>query len=147
MLDKKDFDDIAPEVRTTYRRHVFFKGLDVNDKAFPKYKDKRYEQRKAAGTLPRQQGSVRTTLTAPVVSEDLLRDFDKVKPKVSNKGFKMGWNTYGARVESLVKGKRLLTTKEKALPDGVVKVLNKEVDMAIKKKLGGNKTTIHRIKK
>ena len=84
MLDKKDFDDIAPEVRTAYRRHIFFKGLDVNDKAFPKYKNKRYEQRKAAGTLPRQQGSVRTTLTATVVSEALLRDFDKVKLKVSN---------------------------------------------------------------
>tara|TARA_Y100001963_G_scaffold152856_1_gene238455 strand:- start:577 stop:1020 length:444 start_codon:yes stop_codon:yes gene_type:complete len=147
MLDKKDFAKIAPEVRDEYRSHVFFKGKDVNDKSFPKYKNKKYEQLKSAGALPRQQGSVSAALTAPVVSTDLLRDFNKYDFKARNNGFSIGFIKSGKIVESLVKRGRLLTTKEKALPNGVAKFLDKEINKAIDKKLGGNTTTVHKIKK
>ena len=145
MLDRKDFAKIAPEVRESYRTHIFYKGKDVNDKSFPPYKEP-YKSLKAAGKLPRQQGGVSVAATAPVVSTDLLKDFGSFY-KVTSSGFQMGWSAYGSRVESLVKRKRLLTTKEKALPNAVAKVLDKEVDRAIKKKLGPDKTTIHKIKK
>ena len=143
MLDKKDFGDIAPEVRESYRTHVFYKGKDVNDKSFPPYKEP-YKSLKATGKLRGQQSGVSVAKTAPVVSTGLLKDFGSFY-KVTNSGFQMGWSVYGSRVESLVKRKRLLTTKEKALPNAVAKVLDKEVDRAIKKKLGPNKTTRHRI--
>ena len=144
MIDNNDFIKIGANVRDNYRTHIFTNALDVNDKKFSDYKEP-YRSRKRSGKIKRQASQTANT-TAPILTTDLMRDFGSIY-STSNTGFKMGWSVYGARVESLVKGKRLLTTKEKALPDGVVKVLNKEVDMAIKKKLGGNKTTIHRIKK
>ncbi len=144
MLDKKDFIKIGANVRDNYRTHIFTKALDVNDKKFKGYKEP-YRSLKRSGKIKRQAAQS-TNTTAPILTTDLLRDFGSVY-STSNKGFKMGWSTYGARVESLRKKGRVLTSKEKALPDGVAKFLDNQVDMAIKKKLGGNKTTIHRIKK
>ena len=144
MLDNKDFIKIGANVRDKYRTHIFTKALDVNDRKFKGYKEP-YKSRKRSGKIKRQATQSANT-TAPILTTDLMRDFGSVY-STSNKGFKMGWSTYGARVESLKKKGRVLTSKEKALPDGVAKFLDKEVDMAIKKKLGGNTTTIHRTKK
>ena len=145
MLDNNDFIKIGANVRNNYRTHTFTKGLDVNNKKFKKYTPE-YRIYKAKGNNFRQDAAF-ANKTSPVFTGDLLRDFGTTDVIASNTGFKMGWSVYGARVESLVKGKRLLTTKEKALPNGVAKFLDKQVDMAIKKKLGPDTTTTHRIKK
>ena len=59
----------------------------------------------------------------------------------------MGWSISGGKIKGLEKRGRLLTTTQKALPDAVAKFLDKEIDKTIKKKLGGNTTTVHKIKK
>ena len=59
----------------------------------------------------------------------------------------MGWAAYGERVEWLRKMGRELTTKEDALPKSIVKNLSQLADKEIKRKLGGNKTTRHKIGK
>ena len=146
MLDRKWFSDVGKEIREAYRTHIFTKGLDVNDKPFSSnYKNPKYKALKQAGKLPRQRGKP-SKVYAPMVSTDLLRDFGKVY-KVTDTGFEMGWAAYGGRVESLRKQGRELTTKEDALPKSIVKNLSQLADKEIKRKLGGNKTTRHKIGK
>ena len=145
MLDNKDFISIGANVRDKYRTHIFTKALDVNDKPFSSVYDSKYKALKSAGKLPRQQKGF-GKINSPIVSTDLLRDFGSIY-STSNNGFKMGWSVSGAKIKSLEKQKRFLTTKEKALPNNVAKFLDKQVDMAINKKLGGDTTTIHKIKK
>ena len=144
MLDRKWFKEVGLEIRKAYRTHVFTKALDVNDKPFSSnYKNPKYKALKQAGKLPRQK---KGKINAPKVSWDLLRDFGKIW-KVTDTGFEMGWAAYGARVESLRKQGRELTTKEDALPKSIVKNLSQLADKEIKRKLGGNKTTRHKIGK
>ena len=146
MLDKQWFSEVGKVIRKAYRTHVFTKGLDVNDKPFSSnYKNPKYKALKQAGKLPRQRGKP-SKVYAPMVSTDLLRDFGKVY-KVTDTGFEMGWAAYGGRVESLRKQGRELTTKEDALPKSIVKNLSQLADKEIKRKLGGNKTTRHKIGK
>ena len=57
----------------------------------------------------------------------------------------MGWSISGGKIAGLAKKGRFLTTKEKPLPDSVLTFMIVEVDMAIRKKLGPDKTTIHKI--
>ena len=146
MLDRKWFSDVGKEIREAYRTHIFTKGLDVNDKPFSSnYKNPKYKALKQAGKLPRQfeKGG---KINAPKVSWDLLRYFGNIW-KVTDTGFEMGWAAYGERVEWLRKMGRELTTKEDALPKSIVKNLSQLADKEIKRKLGGNKTTRHKIGK
>jgi len=145
MLSHKWFKEVGTQIREAYRTHVFTKGLDVDDKPFSSNYNPKYKALKQAGKLPRQRGKV-SKIYAPIVSTDLLRDFGTIY-KVTDTGFQMGWSTYGARVESLRKQGRELTTKEDALPKSIVKILKHETDKCIKKGLGGNKTTRHKIGK
>ena len=145
MLSRKWFKEVGTQIREAYRTHVFTKGLDVNDKPFSSKYSQPYGSLKKAGKLSRQQlGSYK--INAPRVSWDLLRDFGTIY-KVTDTGFHMGWSAYGDRVEKLRKLGRELTTKENALPKSLVETLRKETDRCIKKKLGPNKTTRHRIGK
>ena len=144
MLDKKDFIKIGANVRDNYRTHIFTKGLDVNDTKFRGYKEP-YKSLKQAGKLKRQATQFANS-TAPILTTDLLRDYGSVY-STSSKGFKMGWSISGGKIKGLQKRGRLLTTTQKALPDAVAKFLDNEIDRTIKKKLGGDTTTIHKIKK
>ena len=144
MLDKKDFIKIGANVRDNYRTHIFTKGLDVNDDKFKGYEDP-YKTLKRSGKLFRQATKYANS-TAPILTTDLLRDYGSVY-STSSKGFKMGWSISGGKIKGLEKRCRLLTTTQKALPDAVAKFLDKEIDKTIKKKLGGNTTTVHKIKK
>ena len=144
MLDKKDFIKIGANVRDNYRTHIFTKGLDVNDRKFRGYKEP-YKSLKQSGKLFRQATQFANS-TAPILTTDLLRDYGSVY-STSSKGFKMGWSISGGKIKGLQKRGRLLTTTQKALPDAVAKFLDNEIDKTIKKKLGGDTTTIHKIKK
>ncbi len=144
MLDKKDFIKIGANVRDAYRTHIITKGLDINDKKFQGYNEP-YKSLKRSGKIKRQATQFANT-TAPILTTDLLRDYGSVYG-TSSTGFKMGWSISGGKIKGLEKRGRLLTTKEKALPDAVAKFLDEEVDRAINKKLGGDTTTIHNIKK
>ena len=142
MLDRKDFIKIGDNVRDNYRTHIFTKGLDVNNKKFKGYKEP-YRTLKRTGQLKRQATQFADT-TAPILTTDLLRDFGTIDVRDKN-GFTMGWSISGGKIAGLAKKGRLLTTKEKPLPDAVLRFMIKEVDMAISKNLGPNKTTVHKI--
>ena len=152
MLDATFFRKTGPRVRDRYRKHIFGsdasgkyvqQAKDVFGKTFKSYKPK-YSERKRADKFKRQASSFKDS-TNPVLTSDLLRDYSLIQTRAN--GFQIGWTTLGARVEWLKKMGRVLTSKEKALPNGVAKFLDKQVDMAIKKKLGPDTTTTHRIKK
>ena len=145
MLSHKWFKEVGTLIRATYRTHVFTKGLDVNDKPFSSNYNPKYKALKQAGKLPRQRGKP-SKIYAPIVSTDLLRDFGTIY-KVTDTGFQMGWSAYGDRVEKLRKMGRKLTTKEDALPKSLVQTLKHETNKCIKKGLGRNKITRHKIGK
>ena len=141
MLDATFFRRIGPNVRDRYRDHIFKKALDVFGKPFKAYTSK-YGQRKKANKFKRQASQYAGT-KAPVLTSDLLRDYSLIR--MSSDGFQIGWVTLGARVEGLKKMGRVLTSSRQPLPDGVIKYLSTEAHSYIKKKLGPNKTTIHKI--
>ena len=143
MLDRTFFLRIGPNVRDRYRDHIFKKALDVFGKPFKAYTSK-YGQNKRANKFKRQASQYANS-KAPVLTSDLLRDYSLIKTSTS--GFQIGWITLGARVEALKKMGRVLTTKQQPMPDGVISYLSKEAHGYIKKKLGKNKTTIHKIGK
>ena len=147
MLDKIFFLKVGPNVRDRYRDHIFKKALDVFDKPFKDYKKNKkgisvYGERKRANKFKRQASQYANS-KAPVLTSDLLRDYSLIK--TASRGFQIGWTTLGARVEWLKKMGRVLTSKSQPMPDGVIKYLHNEAHSYIKKRLGPNKTTIHRI--
>tara|TARA_R100001594_G_scaffold57337_1_gene91238 strand:- start:8123 stop:8575 length:453 start_codon:yes stop_codon:yes gene_type:complete len=149
MLDSTFFRRIGPNVRDRYRKHIFKDAKDVYDKPFKDYKKNKkgisiYGQRKRANTFKRQASQYANS-KAPVLTSDLLRDYSLIK--TSTNGFQIGWTTLGARVEHLKKMGRVLTHPDQPLPKGVETYLSTEAHKYIKKKLGPNKTTIHRIGK
>ena len=147
MLDQIFFLKVGPNVRDRYRDHIFKKALDVFDKPFKDYKKNKkgisvYGERKRANKFKRQASQYANS-KAPVLTSDLLRDYSLIK--TASRGFQIGWTTLGARVEALKKMGRVLTSKSQPMPDGVIKYLHNEAHSYIKKRLGPNKTTIHRI--
>ena len=141
MLDLKFFLRVGPNVRDRYRDHIFEDAKDVFGKPFKKYTSK-YGQAKRANKFKRQAFKYANS-NAPVLTSDLLRDYSLIK--TMRKGFHIGWTTLGARVEWLKKMGRVLTTPKQPLPKGVINYLDKEANSYIKKRLGPNKTTIHKI--
>ena len=141
MLDLKFFLRVGPNVRDRYRDHIFEDAKDVFGKPFKKYTSK-YGQNKRANKFNRQASKYANS-RAPVLTSDLLRDYSLIK--TMRKGFQIGWTTLGARVEWLKKMGRVLTTPKQPLPKGVINYLDKEANRYIKKRLGPNKTTIHKI--
>ena len=141
MLDLKFFFRVGPNVRDRYRDHIFEDAKDVFGKPYKKYTSK-YGQAKRANKFKRQAFKYANS-NAPVLTSDLLRDYSLIK--TMRKGFQIGWTTLGARVEWLKKMGRVLTTPKQPLPKGVINYLDKEANSYIKKRLGPNKTTIHKI--
>ena len=166
MLNHKFFRKVGTQIRDAYRTHIFTKALDINDKKFDGYstrgskwvtinvrkpfkknapkKGYSYKQAKEGGMLKRQQTKYANS-TAPLLSGDLLNDFGTIY-NTSPTGFEIGWSKEGAKVDWLKGMKRLLSTKEQALPKAVAKLLEVETDKFINKEgLGGDTITRHRI--
>ena len=143
MLDDIFFLKVGPNVRDRYRKHIFEDAKDVYGKPFNKY-SKEYGERKRANKFKRQSSQYANS-NAPVLTSDLLRDYSLIK--TSRGGFQIGWISLGARVQHLKDMKRVLTTPQQPLPEKVIQYLNIESHKYIKKKLGPNKTTIHRVGK
>ena len=173
MIDKKKilshifFREVGTLIRDEYRTHIFTKGLDINDKKFKGYSTngskwvtmnvkksfkqsapkKGYSYKEAKeGKMFKRQDPAFSNSTAPVLSGDLLRDYGTVNLNSTSKGFQLGWSSQGQKVEWLKGMKRLLSTKEQALPKAVAKLLEKETDKFINNNYFGGDTTItHRI--
>ena len=142
MFTTEFFRELSVEVMKRYRKHIFKDGKDVNDNKFKPYSDE-YGEKKRANSFKRQE----STKTLPVLTGDLSRDL--APSKWSNTGFFLGWNVWGSKVISLNKQGRELTTKDKPLPDSVVKFMDKEAESYIHKThIKPNcKTTKHKIGK
>ena len=104
-----------------------------------------YKQAKEGNMLKRQRSKYANS-TAPVASGDLLLDYGMIGSPKST-GFQLGWNIHGAKVEWLSDMGRVLTSSKQPLPRGVERYLDKQSSRYIKKKLGPDKTTRHKIGK
>ncbi len=156
MLDLKFFLKVAPKIRDKYREHIFGADAsasyikparDIDGKKFKQYSTK-YGQRKRADKFARQASSFKNS-TNPVLTTDLLRDYGMIGNPTST-GFQIGWSIYGAVVRALEKMGRVLTRRNKPLPDNVLKILDADASKYNRKKLNKripNKTTRHKIGK
>ena len=167
MLDLEFFLDEGPEIVAMYKTHIFTKAKDVYGKTFRGYstrgskwvtmnvkkehkkdapkKGYSYKQAKEGNMLKRQRSKYANS-TAPVASGDLLLDYGMIGSPKST-GFQLGWNIHGAKVEWLSDMGRVLTSSKQPLPRGVERYLDKQSSRYIKKKLGPDKTTRHKIGK
>ena len=145
MFSVNFFIELGADVRDKYREHIFEKGKDVNNKKFKPY-SKEYGERKRANTF-KLQDSDYANKVSPVLTGALMEDLAVTKP--SSTGFFLGWNVWGSKVISLNKQGREITTKDKPLPDSVVKFMDKEAESYIHKThIKPNcKTTKHKIGK
>ena len=141
MLDATFFLKVGPNTRDRYRKHIFKDAKDVYDAPFKGYSNE-YGERKRANKFKGQASQYAGT-TAPVLTSALLLDYSLIK--TSSGGFQIGWIKEGAKVEGLKRMGRVLTSKSKPLPNGVIKYLSNEAHGYIKKRLGKSKTTTHRI--
>ena len=136
MLDLSFFLKVGPNARDRYRTHIFEDAKDVYGKTFKGYTStpasRKYGELKRANTFKRQAATYANT-TAPVLTTDLLRDFSLIR--TSNDGFQLGWVSFGARVESLAKKKRFLSTDRQPLPKGVIDYMMKQAKPYTDKKL------------
>ena len=143
MLDGTFFRTVGANVRDRYRNHIFRKAKDVYDKDFSSIYKGDYKARKSAGKFKRFEKAPK--INSPVLTGDLLRDYSLIK--TSTNGFQIGWIVQGAKVKWLKDMNRVLTTSKQPLPKGEINYLSSESKKYIKKKLGPNKTTIHKIGK
>ena len=120
MFSTEFFRKLSVNVRDKYRKEIFEKGRDVNDKAWRVYKEP-YKSRKQGNKFPFQE----STKTTPILTGDLYRDF---KPtKIKSTGFSIGWSISGQKVKSLNKQKRELSTTKQPLPEKVLNFITKEI--------------------
>ena len=142
MLDREFFTKLGANVRDKYRKHIFAKARDVYSKAFKGYTQD-YKKYKSKGDNFRQMRKYANT-HPPVFTGELLNDFGS-QFVVKNNGVELGWASQGAKVEWLKKMGRVLTSKDQPLPTGIIQYIQTQGHSYIKKKLGPNKTTIHKI--
>ena len=167
MLDVKFFNKQKLIVLKKYKDHIFIDAKDVKGTPFKGYSTKgskwvtmkvkkefrnnapeegySYKQAKE-GNMFKRQDSKFSGSKAPVLTGDLLGDLNIIGSATS-KGFKMGWNVWGAKVKWLEDMGRVLTSKEKAIPTSVATYLQVQGDRYINKRLGKNKTTRHKVGK
>ena len=144
MLDKEFFTDVATTIRDRYRNHIFEKGLDVFGRKFKGYSSD-YGKRKRGNKILRQSSKYANS-TAPVLTEDFLKDFSLIR--VTNTGFQLGWGIYGARVKHLADRGRFVTHPKQPLPEPIINYMMKEVCPFIaKKKLPKSSTKRYKIGK
>ena len=141
MLDKKFFFKIGPEVVAKFRKHTFNQAKDIDGKQFKAYSSS-YAKAKGTGKLPRQATEFANS-TAPVLTSDLMRDF--TMRRVTDDQFEFGTLAQGGKVENLTKLGRVISKKDKPLPNEIVKFLQNESVKYIQKTL--QKTVKTKIKK
>ncbi len=121
MLDKKFWLQIGKRVVTRYRSWIFDdagggkNAKDVHGDPFPPYK-RQYSRKKTTGRLKRQVAKHRNS-TSPVLTGDLMRDF-KLR-KTTEEGFTFGTTSWGAKVKSLDRNDRTISSKDKPIPDDI----------------------------
>ena len=137
MLDKGFFSILVRELPMQYRKYIFNppsgrKARNVFGKAYPKYSTE-YGIAKKTGQIKRQAGSFAGS-TAPVLSGDLLKDFQAGKGLTSD-GMGFGNISEMGKVKSLERQGRAIATNAQPLPKPVGKWVMSEADKYVQKKL------------
>jgi len=135
MLDRKFFTKYGPDLVACFRKQIFMEGKDVWGKSFKGY-SKEYGESKRTGAMFRQATEFKNS-KAPILTSDLLRDW--TMRSIGSSGFKFGTMAHGGKVENLAKMGRVISAKNKPIPDGCSRKLISNADKYVKKEL--NKIT------
>jgi hypothetical protein len=132
MISIKAYERIGFKALRMFKDIIFSKQKDVKGNKFKRY-GKKYGERKRAGELPLQTPPTKTT-RAPIVSGNFKNDFQF--RKATKNGFRLGWASYGQIVKGLNKMGRQVTTKDDPFPKDVMHMIDRQLDLEIKKALG-----------
>ncbi len=130
-LDKRFYIKHGPDLVACFRKHIFMDAKDVYGKKFKSY-SKEYGQAKKTGGMKRQASEFKNS-NAPVLTSDLLRDW--TMRSIGSSGFKFGTLAHGGKVESLAKLGRVISSKDKPIPDGCGRKFMLSADRWVRKSL------------
>tara|TARA_Y100000310_G_scaffold284884_1_gene307940 strand:- start:116 stop:583 length:468 start_codon:yes stop_codon:yes gene_type:complete len=146
MLDAKFWKETGIDIVACYRKHIFdpdgkgSNAKDIHGNDYKGYKNPQdpysYGNRKRTGKLFRQASSFKDS-NAPVLTSDLARDFKVFKSHST--GFGFGAIAQRGKVKQLAQMGRVITTKQKPIPEQCSELLMKELDKYTKKELKKNK--------
>ena len=134
MLDAKFWEETGIDIVACYRKHIFDpdgggKGAkDIDGQSYKKYSND-YRDSKRTGKLFRQASSFKDS-NAPVLTSDLARDFKVFKSHST--GFGFGAIAQRGKVKQLAQMGRVITTKQKPIPEQCSELLMKELDKDVK---------------
>ena len=134
MLDAKFWKETGIDIVACYRKHIFDpdgggKGAkDIDGQSYKKYSND-YRDSKRTGKLFRQASSFKDS-NAPVLTSDLARDFKVFKSHST--GFGFGAIAQRGKVKQLAQMGRVITTKQKPIPEQCSELLMKELDKDVK---------------
>ena len=137
----------AENIKNKYKIHIFDKGnpKDVYNRKFKEY-SKGYKKTKSSGkvTINGQKTSVSggyENSVAPVLRGDLQLDTNS-SADAKNNAIYIGWSLHGNKIEWLRRNGRVLTAKDKAMPDPVMKAIMPEFNKELKKVMPKGSQTI-----
>ena len=135
LFDKKFWNDFGMETYSEYKKHTFNKSNPKmsDGNPFPRNYTPKYSKAKRSGKLRRQDSSYRNSY-APVLTGDLLRDFQGFN--LISGGFRFGTPTQGGKVKNLAKLGRVIASESKPIPDKVAKYIMSQANKYVKKRLG-----------
>ena len=134
MLDNKFWKSTGIDVVACYRRHIFDpdgggkSARDVFGQKYDKYSDD-YRTAKKTGKLFRQASKFKDS-KAPVLTSDLARDFKAFKSHST--GFGFGAIAQRGKVKRLTSMGRIITTRQKPIPEKCSDFLMDELDKNVK---------------
>ena len=137
----------AENIKNKYKIHIFNKGnpKDVYNRKFKEY-SQGYKKTKRSGTFnlngqkTRVSGGYENSV-APVLRGDLQLDTN-ASADAKNNTIYIGWSIQSDKVDWLRKNGRVLTDKNKAMPDPVMKAIMPEFNKELKRIMPKGSQTI-----
>jgi len=120
------------KIKDMYRKHIYNAAdpRDVYNQPFKKYSSG-YSSQKKKGMLRRQDKTYSNT-TAPVLSGDLMLDTQH-SVDAKNNVIYIGWTAHASKLDWLKKNGRVLTSRDKPMPDPVMNQIMPEFNKELKK--------------
>ena len=134
------WNTLAAEVRNQYREHIFniTNPRDVYNRRMKN--SKAYSEQKAKNNFKNQDGSYKNS-AAPVLTGDLYRDTQSYGD-VKQQSIFIGWTTHSWKLDSLKERGKVLTAKDKPLPDKIVKNFQNTLHKELQRIMPGGKQII-----
>tara|TARA_R100001443_G_C3336360_1_gene173524 strand:+ start:705 stop:1193 length:489 start_codon:yes stop_codon:yes gene_type:complete len=142
IFDEQSYTIFEAIIVNEYRKITFDKSNPkmADDRKFPKYKSKSYENKKKANLLKRQDGSYSNS-RAPVVSGDLMLDTDS-SFSVEENSIYIGWSAHAKKLDWLRDGGRILTSKQYPINPKVIDEVLPAINAELEKRMPKGKHTI-----